>query len=50
VNELLRFLEVEGFPAPRARGMDDKGREMLEYIEGEAHAGNPIPLPDSVFD
>ena len=50
VHELLRFLEVEGFPAPRARGMDDKGREMLEYIEGEAHAGNPIPLPDSVFD
>jgi phosphotransferase family enzyme len=50
VHELLRFLEIEGFPAPRARGMDDKGREVLEYIEGEAHAGNPIPLPDSVFD
>ncbi len=50
VHTLLRFLEADGFPAPRARGMDEKGREILEYIEGEAHAGNPIPLPDSVFD
>src|SRR5438874_951264 len=50
VHALLRFLEAEGFPAPRARGMDEKGREVLDYIEGEAHAGNPIPLPDSVFD
>jgi hypothetical protein len=49
VHSLLRFLEDAGFPAPRARGMDDKGREILEYIDGEAHPGNPIPLPDSVF-
>jgi hypothetical protein len=49
VHELLHFLEREGFPAPRARGVDEKGREILEWIEGEAHAGNPIPLPDSVF-
>ena len=49
VHELLRFLEAEGFPAPRARGVDDKGREILEYIEGEAYSGHPIPLPDSVF-
>src|SRR2546423_13856054 len=50
VHTLLHFLEAEGFPAPRARGMDDKGREILEYIEGEAHAGNPIPPPDSGFE
>jgi hypothetical protein len=50
VHSLLRFLEAEGFPAPRARGMDEQGREILDYIEGEAHAGNPVPLPDSVFD
>src|SRR6185503_7311561 len=49
VHELLRFLEAEGFPAPRARGIDDKGREILEYIEGDAYSGHPIPLPDSVF-
>lgn len=49
VHELLRFLENEGFPAPRVRGMDESGREILGYIEGEAHAGNPVPLPDHVF-
>jgi aminoglycoside phosphotransferase (APT) family kinase protein len=49
VHMLLRFLQDAGFPAPRARGLDPEGREVLEYIEGEAHAGNPIPLPDSVF-
>lgn len=49
VHSLLRFLEREGFPAPRVVGVDEQGREILEYIEGEAHAGNPVPLPDSVF-
>src|SRR2546430_16424904 len=49
VHELLRFLEREGFPAPRARGLDEQGREILEYLNGEAHAGTPVPLPDSVF-
>jgi hypothetical protein len=49
VHALLRFLEREGFAAPRVVGMDDRGREVLEYIEGEAHAGNPVPLPDSAF-
>ena len=37
VHELLGFLEAEGFPAPRPRGMDDRGREILEYIEGDAY-------------
>jgi phosphotransferase family enzyme len=49
VHALLRFLEREGFDAPRVIGTDDKGREVLGYIEGEAHAGNPVPLPDAVF-
>jgi hypothetical protein len=49
VHDLLRFLEREGFPAPRALGMDERGREILGYIEGETHAGNPVPLPDAVF-
>jgi hypothetical protein len=49
VHALLGFLESEGFPAPRPRGMDDRGREILEYIEGEAHSGHPVPLPDAVF-
>jgi hypothetical protein len=49
VHALLKFLEREGFDAPRVLGMDEKGREILQYIEGEAHAGNPIPLPDFAF-
>jgi hypothetical protein len=49
VHALLRFLEREGFEAPRVLGMDETGREILEYVEGEAHPGNPIPLPASVF-
>lgn len=49
VHALLRFLEREGFDAPRVIGMDERGREILEYIDGEAYAGNPVPLPDAVF-
>jgi hypothetical protein len=49
VHALLNFLEREDFEAPRVLGMDEQGREILEYIEGEAHAGNPAPLPDEVF-
>jgi hypothetical protein len=49
VHALLRFLEREGFEAPRVIGSDENGREVLRYIEGEAHAGNPAPLPDTVF-
>jgi Ser/Thr protein kinase RdoA (MazF antagonist) len=49
VHALLRFLEGEGFEAPRVIGMDEKGREVLQFIEGEVHAGYPVPLPDAVF-
>jgi hypothetical protein len=50
VHALLRFLENAGFEAPRARGMDEKGREILEYIEGDTHPGWPDPAPDWVRD
>ncbi len=50
VHALLRFLENAGFEAPRARGLDEKGREILEYIEGDAHPGWPDPPPDWVSD
>ena len=49
VHALLRFLEAQGFPAPRVRGIDEEGREILEYVEGQAHSGHPTPLPDTVF-
>jgi hypothetical protein len=36
VHELLRYLESHGFKgAPRFLGLDDQGREMLSFIEGE---------------
>jgi hypothetical protein len=50
VHAVLRFLENAGFEAPRARGMDEKGREILEYIDGDAHSGWPDPIPDWVVD
>jgi hypothetical protein len=50
VHGLLRFLEGAGFEAPRPRGIDDQGREILEYVEGDAHSGWPEPVPDWVTD
>ena len=50
VHGLLRFLENAGFEAPRARGMDEQGREILEYIVGDVHPGWPGPAPDWVMD
>jgi len=50
VHALLRFLEKAGFEAPRVRGLDDKGREVLDYIEGDVHPGWPDPAPDWVMD
>ena len=49
VHALLRFLEREGFDAPRVIGTDAKGREILGFIEGEVYPGHPVPLPDAVF-
>jgi hypothetical protein len=50
VHALLRFLEGAGFEAPRVRGMDEQGREVLEYVEGDAYTGWPDPAPDWVTD
>jgi len=37
VHELLLHLEAIGFPyTPRVRGIDDGGREVLTYIDGES--------------
>src|SRR4051812_259822 len=45
VHALLRFLEEAGFAgAPRARGFDDQGREMLTYLPGET-IGDRTPWP-----
>ena len=49
VHALLRFLENAKFEAPRVRGLDEKGREVLEYVDGDAHPGWPDPVPDWVM-
>ena len=50
VHALLRFLEGAGFEALRPRGTDKKGREVLGYIDGDAHPGWPDPIPDWIMD
>jgi len=49
VHALLRYLERAGFPAPRVVGSDAQGREVLRYVEGEAHSGTREPLPDHLM-
>jgi Ser/Thr protein kinase RdoA (MazF antagonist) len=36
VHALLDHLVTRGFPAPKPLGIDEKGREILSYIEGRA--------------
>lgn len=48
VHALLRHLETVGFDgAPRLLGIDDRGREILTYIEGEVFVG-PEEVGDAV--
>lgn len=45
VQALLRHLEATGFTgAPRALGLDEQGREVLTYVEGET-VGDVRPWP-----
>jgi aminoglycoside phosphotransferase (APT) family kinase protein len=49
VHAVLRHLEAVGFEgAPRVRGFDDLGREVLSYLEGET-VGAASPWPEWVF-
>ncbi len=50
VHALLRHLEAVGFEgSPRVIGMDEQGREVLAYIEGDGPTGWPDPMPDYVW-
>ena len=41
VQALLRHLEAVGFPgAPRSRGLDDRGREVLTHLDGLTVGGS----------
>jgi hypothetical protein len=47
VRAVLRHLESVGFDgAPRSLGVDDHGREVLTYIEGDVADGSPEIMPD----
>ena len=47
IHKLLNHLEAKGYPhAPAFRGIDEKGREILSFIEGEA--GN-YPLKEYMW-
>ena len=51
VQDLLVHLDQEGFGgAPRALGFDDRGREVLTYIEGEIAHGEDHGDPEDRFD
>jgi len=48
VRELLRWYERAGFDgAPRYLGVDEQGRDVLSYVEGEP-AFAPVPSSDEV--
>lgn len=50
MHDLLLFLEDQGFPfAPRALGMDEQGRDILSYLEGETWPDSCSGLCDDLL-
>lgn len=50
VHRLLLHLEAKGFPAsPRLLGLDDRGREILSFLEGEAAVSSEIWLSEGAL-
>lgn len=50
VRELLLFLEEQGYRfAPRFLGMDEQGREILSYMEGDTFSDSGSRLPDDLL-
>jgi hypothetical protein len=51
VHDLLLFLEDQGFPfAPRFLGMDEQGRDILSYLEGETWPDSGSGLSDDLLE
>ena len=51
VHALLTHLRHVGFvAAPVPLGMDERGRAVLTFIEGDAHLGWPEPIPAWVYE
>ena len=50
VHDLLLWLEEKGFPfAPRFLGMDEQGREILTYLEGQTWPDSGSRLSDDLL-
>lgn len=50
VHELLRYLEVVGFEgSPRLLGTDERGREILTFVEGEVHHDPDVYRPSDAL-
>lgn len=50
VHALLLFLEDQDFPfAPRFLGMDERGRDILSYLEGETWSDSGSGLSDDLL-
>jgi hypothetical protein len=51
VHNLLLFLEDKGFPfAPRFLGLDEQGRDILSYLEGETWLDSGSRLSDDLLE
>ncbi len=51
VHDLLVFLEDQGFPfVPRFLGMDEQGRDILSYLEGEIWLDSGSGLSDDLLE
>jgi hypothetical protein len=51
VHALLDHLHAAGFDAaPEPRGMDEQGRAVLKFIEGDVHLGWPEPMPRWIYE
>lgn len=50
IHDLLLFLEGQDFPfAPRFLGRDERGRDILSYLEGETWSDSGSGLPDDLL-
>jgi hypothetical protein len=50
VHDVLLFLEDRDFPfAPCFLGMDERGRDILSYLEGETWSGSSSGLSDDLL-
>lgn len=51
VHALLAYLRESGFDAaPEPLGLDDQGRAVLRFIEGETNPGWPDPMPRWMYE